>query len=69
MPVDVAVEEPRTRVVSLEPDCDAIVRVADTYDVAYDGVVEVIRGISRAADDAKDMSMQVNRVLYASVDQ
>jgi hypothetical protein len=58
-----AVEEPRTRVVSLKPDRDIIVRVTDADDVAHDGVVEVVGRVSRAADDVEDMSMQMERVL------
>ena len=60
-------EEPRPRVVSLEPDRDIIVRVANVYDVTQDWVVEVVRRFSRAADDVEDMSMQVERVLIKNV--
>ena len=56
-------KEPRPRVVSLEPDRDIIVRAANAYDVSHDWVVEVVRRVSRAADDVEDMSMQVERVL------
>jgi hypothetical protein len=63
VPIDVAVKEPRTRVVSLEPDRDIIIRAAETYDVAYDGVVIVVRRVACAADDVEGMSMQVDRVL------
>jgi hypothetical protein len=63
VPIDVAVEEPRPRVVGLEPDRDIIVHVADAYDVTYNRVVKVVRRVARAADDVEDMSMQVERVL------
>ena len=56
-------KEPRTRVVSLEPDRDIIVRATNAYDVSHDWVVEVVRRVARAADDVEDMSMQVERVL------
>ena len=56
-------KEPRPRVVSLEPDRDIIVRATNVYDVAHDWVVEVVRRVSRAADDVEDMSMQVERML------
>ena len=56
-------KEPWTRVVSLEPDRDIIVRATNVYDVAHDWVVEVVRRVSRAADDVEDMSMQVERML------
>ena len=63
MPIDVAVKEPRPRVVSLEPDRDIIIRVAEADNVAHDRVVVVVRRASRAADDVEDVSVQVDRVL------
>jgi len=42
VPVNVAVEEPRARVVSEEPDRDIVASVADAYDVADDGVLKVV---------------------------
>jgi hypothetical protein len=63
VPINVAVEEPRTRVVSHESDRDIIIRAPDAYDVAHNGVVEVVRRVSCAADDVEDMAMQVKRVL------
>ena len=42
VPVNVAVEEPRTRVVREEPDRDIIARVADAYDVADNWVHKVV---------------------------
>ena len=63
VPIDVAVKEPRPRVVGLEPDRDIIVRVAEADNVAHDGVVVVVRRASRAADDVEDVSVQVDRVL------
>ena len=63
VPIDVAVKEPRPRVVSLEPDRDFIVQATNAYNVAYDWVIEVVRRVARAANDVEDMSMQVDRVL------
>jgi hypothetical protein len=42
VPIDVAVEEPRARVVREEPDRDIISGVADAHDVADNGVHEVV---------------------------
>jgi hypothetical protein len=42
VPVDVAVEEPRTGVVREEPDRDIIASVADGYDIADDWVHKVV---------------------------
>ena len=63
MPVDVAVEEPRARVVGEEPDRDVVAQVADAHDVADDGVYKVVRGVAGAADYGECMSMQVNGML------
>jgi hypothetical protein len=63
MPINVAVEEPRARIVSFESDRDVIARVPDAHDIAFDGVVEVISGVAGAADDVEGVSVQVNRVL------
>jgi hypothetical protein len=63
MPINVAVEEPRARIVSFESDRDVIARVPDAHDITFDGVVEVISGVAGAADDVEGVSVQVNRVL------
>jgi hypothetical protein len=63
VPVDVAMEEPRARVVREEPDCDIITEVADVHDVAEDGIVIVVRGVTTAAYNSERMSMQVNGML------
>ena len=52
-----AVEKPRARVVSKEPDRDIIARVADAHDVADDGVIKVVRRITGTADHGERMAM------------
>ena len=42
VPIDVAMEEPRARVIREEPDRDIITEVADAHDVAVDRVLVVI---------------------------
>ena len=42
MPVNVAVEEPRARVVREESNRDIVPKVADAHDVADDGVHKVV---------------------------
>jgi hypothetical protein len=66
MPIDVAVEEPRARIVSEESDRDVIVRVSDAHDIAFDGVDKVITLAAGTADDMEGVSVQVNRVLESS---
>ena len=60
MPIDVAVEEPRARVISHEPNRNVIVSGADAYDVAHDRVVKAVRRVAAcAADDAEGMSVLI----------
>jgi len=42
VPVNVAMEEPRARVVGVEPDRDIVAGIADAHDVADDGVHKVV---------------------------
>lgn len=65
VPINMAMEEPRARVVREESDRDIITGVADAHDVAEDRVRVVVRGITRAAYNSKRMTMQVNGVLYS----
>jgi len=67
VPINVAVEEPRARVVSHEPDRDTIVSAADAYDIADDRILEVVCRTSRTTNDVKGMPMQVERVRPAGV--
>ena len=59
--VDVAVEEPRARVVRLEADGDVVacLRSTSADDVTPDGVVVVVDRAARAAYDSKDVLEQV----------
>jgi hypothetical protein len=67
MPVYVAVEEPRTGVVSEEPDRDVITSAADADDIPNNGVLEVVGGITSTADHGERMPVYVNRVLSKGV--
>ncbi len=64
MPIDVAVEQPRARVVREKPDGDIITGVADAHDVAEDRVRIVVCGVTSTAHHSKRMSMQVNGMLF-----
>jgi hypothetical protein len=57
MPINVAVEEPRARVVSEESDRDIITRVADAHDVADDRIIKVVRRITSTPDYGESMAM------------
>jgi len=63
MPIDVAVEEPRARIISKESDRDIIARVPNAHDIAKNGIVIVISLVAGAADDVEGVSVQVNWVL------
>jgi len=43
MPIDVAMEEPRARIVRLEADCDIISSITNTHNISDNRVVEVVR--------------------------
>ena len=59
--VDVAVQEPRARVVRLEADGDVVacLRSTSADDVTPDGVVVVVDRAARAAYDSKDVLEEV----------
>jgi hypothetical protein len=63
VPVDVAVEEPRARVVRKEPNCDHIPSVTHTYDISDNRVVKVVGGVTSAADHMEAVPVQMDRVL------
>jgi hypothetical protein len=52
VPIDVAVEEPWSRVVSEEPNGDVVGQAcANAHDITNDGVVEVIGCVPSTAND------------------
>jgi hypothetical protein len=57
-------EEPWSRVVGEEPDCDFISSVTNTHDISDDRVVEVVGRVTSAADYVEVMPMQMNWVLF-----
>jgi len=57
VPIDVAMEEPWSRVVGEEPNCDFISRVAHTHDISDDRVDEVVSRVASGADDVEVMPM------------
>jgi hypothetical protein len=65
VPIDVAVEEPRTGVVSEESNRDIIVRgdVAHADDVAHNGVNIIVSRVTGTPDHVERVPMQVDRVL------
>jgi hypothetical protein len=66
VPVNVTVEEPRARVVRLEPDRDIIARIPDAHNVTDDGVIIVIGRVACAADNVERVAVQVDGVLQKS---
>ena len=50
-------EEPRSRIVGEEPDCDVIPSVANTHDISDDWIDEVIGRVTSATDHVEVMAM------------
>ena len=63
VPIDVAVQEPRARVVSEESDCDIIPGISHAHDIADDRVNIVESRISSAADHVEVVAVQMDRML------
>ena len=57
MPIDVAVEEPWTRIVGEEAECDVVACEADTHNIPAHGVIVVVGRISSATDHGEGVSM------------
>ena len=64
MPIYVAVQEPRARIVSEETDRHIIPCISHAHDVADDGVVIVVSRTPSTANYMEVVPMQVNRMLY-----
>jgi hypothetical protein len=63
VPINVTVKEPRSRVVSKEPNRDIISRFTNAHDVADHRVIKVVRRAISAADNMERVSVQVDRML------
>ena len=63
MPVDVAVEEPRARVVGKEANCDFIPSNTYTHDIPNNRIIKVVGRVPSAADHMEVVSVQMNRML------
>jgi len=66
VPVNVTVEEPRARVVRLEPDRDIIASSSDAHNVTDDGVIIVVGRVARAADNVERVAVQVDGMLQTN---
>lgn len=62
MPVDMAVEEPRTRIVRREANRDVVPRPAHANHVALRWVREVVTLLTGGAHDGEDVAVQVDWV-------
>jgi hypothetical protein len=63
VPIDVTVQEPRSRVVSEESDRHIIPQSSHAHDIADHRVVIVVSRISSAADYVEVVPVQVDRML------
>lgn len=62
MPVNVAMHDPRARVVGGEANGDVVAGASQADDVALDGVDKVRSGLASCADNAEDVAMQMHGV-------
>lgn len=67
MPVDVAVQDPRSRVVGDESNSDSVSRVASADDVTDGRVLEVVVAGTSAPDDVEGVTVEMDWV-WAMVD-
>jgi hypothetical protein len=64
VPIDVAMKEPRSRIVREEPDGDFIIStITDRHHISDNRVVEVVGRTIDAADYVEIVPVQMNRVL------
>jgi hypothetical protein len=64
VPINVAVEEPRARVIGKEANCDFIPSSTHTHDIPDNGVVKVVGRVPSAADHMEVVPVQMNRMLF-----
>lgn len=69
MPIDMAVEEPRPRVISNKTNRDFISRTANADYVTHYRVVIVIGTVPCTANDVESMAMKMDRMLSTGVEQ
>jgi hypothetical protein len=69
VPIDVAVEEPWTRIVREEADCDVVPSISDTHNIATNGVIVVVGRIPGATNHGEGVPVQVNGVLEMSLER
>ena len=60
-------EEPRSRVIGKEANCDNIPGVTHIHNIPDNGVVEIVRRVTSAADDVEVVPVQMNRMLLREV--
>ena len=63
MPIDVAVEEPRARVIGIKANRDFIPSSTYTHDIPDNRIIKVVGRVSSAADHMEVVSVQMNRML------
>ena len=67
MPIDVAVEEPRSGVIGKEANGDNIPSLTHIHNIPDNGVVEIVRRVTSATYDVKIVPVQMNRMLLREV--
>lgn len=67
MPVNVAMQEPWSGVVSGESERDIVSGASDAHDITAHGIDVVVRRASSNAHDVKRVSMEMERMLKSVV--
>jgi len=62
MPVDMAMQEPRSRIIGFESNSNVVIGTTGAHNIALDGVVEVVISHSSASHDAESMAMEMERM-------
>ena len=66
VPINVAMQEPRSRVVRSETERDIVTGASDAHDITANRVGVVVRRASSNAHDVKSMTMEMERMLQHS---
>ena len=67
MPVDVAMQEPRARVVGGKAESDIVASPAHTHNITAHWVRVVVGGASRDAYNVKCVTVEVERMLWRKI--
>lgn len=65
MPVNMTMQEPRTRIVCLKSECDIVSTSANAHNVSANWICIVVRGTSRNPHNIESVSMKMEGMLWS----